>query len=120
MAGLARELRWVDAADVDDPDALAVYVEWAEQLESTNPYAAGYLPIPDPGSYMLAAVVDDGETVCETCVRDASNPLRPAESPAGHGGDGWVVIGWTHSGEVDTPEWCAHCGREWTGLELDA
>ena len=25
------------------------------------------------------------------------------------------IVAWTHSGDVDGPEWCDHCGREWTG-----
>jgi len=125
VSRLARELEndAADAARSDDPavsaDArdLAELARWAETLAETNPYAAGYLPVPDSGGYMLAAVTDDGGTLCEWCVVDPGNPCHP--SADGNDGDGWAVVAWTHSGDVDGPEWCDHCGREWTGHNPD-
>ena len=120
---LARELS--DAATYahgsDDPTAaadagpLAALAAWAGALEEVNPYAAGYLPVPDPCSYMLAAVTDDGGTLCERCTVDPSNPCHP--SGPDNDGDGWAIVGWIHSGELDGQDLCDHCGREWTGHE---
>ena len=112
-----------DARGSDDPsvaadaEPLAELAAWAETLAETNPYAAGYLPVPDSGSCMVAAITDDGGTLCERCTVDPSNPCHP--SGPGYDGDGWAIAGWSHSGEVDGQEWCVHCGREWTGHEPD-
>lgn len=112
-----------DARGSDDPtvaadaEPLAELAAWAETLAETNPYAAGYLTVPDSGSYMLAAVTDDGGTLCESCTVNPGNPCHP--SGPGNDGDGWAIVGWIHSGEVDGQEWCDHCGREWTGHEPD-
>ena len=103
-----------DPAVAADAEPLAELAAWAETLAETNPYAAGYLPVPDSGSYMLAAVTDDGGTLCERCTVDPSNPCHP--STPGNDGDGWAIVGWCHSGELDGPDHCDHCGREWTGL----
>lgn len=108
--GLAYELR--DTGQ--DDERRAALKEWADDLLTVNPYAAGWLETPDPGNYLLAAVTDDGDTLCERCVRDASNPVYPASWRDG-AGDGWGVVGWTTSGETDGLEYCAHCGRDWTG-----
>lgn len=132
VSRLAREL--ADAADdahgsdestvAADAEPLAALAVWAETLAETNPYAAGYLPVPDSGGYLLAAVTDDGGTLCKWCVVDPGNPCHPsADGNEGDGGDGWAVVAWTYSGEVDGCDWCGHCGREWTGhddAEVDA
>lgn len=78
-----------------------------------NPFATGLADIPDSMGYALAAVTTDGGTLCERCVADPSNPVHidPSDN------DGWGVVGWTHSGETDDPDYCDHCGREWTGHE---
>ncbi len=123
VSRLARELSdaAADAHGSDDPivaadaEPLAELAAWAEALAETNPYAAGYLPVPDPGSYALAAVVDDGGTLCGWCVIDPGNPCHP--SADGHDDDGWAIVGWLHSGDVEGQEWCDHCSREWTGHE---
>lgn len=63
--------------------------------------------IPDTGSYIGFAVMDDGEVLCVSCVRDRSNPVH-----VGGDADGWRIDGWDHSGTVDDyPVVCAHCGR---------
>ena len=118
LSDAAADARGSDDATVTaDAEPLAALAAWAEALAELNPYAAGYLPVPDPGSYMLAAVTDDGGTLCERCTVDPSNPCHP--SADGNDGDGWAIAGWSHSGEVDGQDWCDHCGREWTGHEPD-
>lgn len=86
-------------------------------LELGNPYADGTVGTPDSLGYALAAVLEDGDTLCHACLRDPSSPVHPA---GWSDGDGWTVVGWTYSGECGEPEYCGHCGEEWTGLEGDA
>ena len=118
LSDAAADARGSDDATVTaDAEPLAALAAWAGALAELNPYAAGYLPVPDPGSYMLAAITDDGGTLCERCTVDPSNPCHP--SADGNDGDGWAIVGWSYSGEVDGQEWCDHCGREWTGHEPD-
>jgi hypothetical protein len=62
--------------------------------------------IPETMSYTPFAIMDDGENLCVTCVRDESNPVHDDEPD-----DGWRIIGWSHSGEVEEEQICAHCGR---------
>ena len=82
-----------------------------------NPYAAGLVDVPDVvGCYALAAVTDDGATLCERCVVDPSNPVHPA-NPEDRYPDGWGVAARITSGHLDGADWCDHCGREWTGHE---
>jgi hypothetical protein len=70
--------------------------------DNTNPRR-----IPDTGSYIPFAVMDDGESLCSRCVADETNPVH-----VGGDADGWRIEGWSHSGEVDgTEERCAHCNR---------
>ena len=88
-----------------------------ELADLGNPYAAGLVDVPDVvGGYALAAVTDDGATLCETCAVDPANPVHPA-IPGDRYPDGWGVAAWITSGDLDGPEWCDHCGREWTGHE---
>jgi hypothetical protein len=63
--------------------------------------------IPDMmGGYRLIAIMDDGGALCETCVRDESNPVHA------HGdADGWRVDGWSTTGETDDYTACDHCGK---------
>lgn len=68
------------------------------------------------GGYVWAAVMDDGELLCERCVlenyrqvfRDTRDGYRT----------GWNFAGLTNSGEADAGEFaiCAHCARTlWEG-----
>lgn len=62
---------------------------------------------PETLAYIPFAIMDDGETLCTRCVADESNPIH-GDAP----NDGWRLIGWDHSGNVDTePVICAHCSR---------
>lgn len=64
--------------------------------------------VPDAGGYVPFAVMDDGGTLCAACVNDPSNPVHTDRTLS----DGWQVIGWDHSGNVDTDTVsCDHCGR---------
>lgn len=67
----------------------------------------GARTVPDTGSYIPFAVMDDGGTLCTRCVVDRSNPVH-----LNGNADGWRVEGWDHSGNVDTDAViCDHCGR---------
>ena len=94
--------------------AILAAVHAAHDLpELGNPYAVGLVDVPDPWGASLAAVTDDGDTLCERCVVDPANPLHPDDGSA----DGWGVVGWVTSRDTDGPDACGHCGREWTGHE---
>ena len=67
------------------------------------------------GGYVWYAVTDDGELLCATCVRE--NWRQIVASTREHAADGWEIIGVTHSGEVEEPENCAHCGKELSWIE---
>lgn len=74
---------------------------------STNPYADG-TGIPDVfGGVALFAVMDDGGTLCESCVRDPSNPVHPFSNPP----DGWGVVGFDTTDNTDSGVTCDHCSR---------
>ena len=63
--------------------------------------------IPDIfGGVRLIAIMDDGESLCETCVRDQTNPVH-----RGGDGDGWRIEGWTTTGDLEEPDHCAHCNK---------
>lgn len=79
------------------------------------PYAATAIGLPDSMGYAVAAITDDGATLCHACATDPANPVHPADDSR----DGWGIAGWTYSGEMDGPDWCDHCGRDWTGLTED-
>ena len=68
--------------------------------------------LPETGGYVPFAIMDDGETLCRRCVADESNPVHADPNYR----DGWCVIGWDHSGNVDSiePIYCAHCYQEVT------
>lgn len=67
--------------------------------------------VPDMfGGYMLMAITDDGDTLCEFCVIDPTNPVWES-SPLASDGDGWGVVGWDSSASTDEGYNCAHCNR---------
>lgn len=69
--------------------------------------------VPDTMGYIPIAVTDDGDVLCEACVLDPTNPVHEHDyAKHSSGGDGWGVIAWTHSGEVEGPEHCSHCHKE--------
>lgn len=89
-----------------------------------NPFAGAKLSvesksgavIPDAGGYDVFAVMDDGDVLCRACVLDPTNPVHDERSTFGSnrwtGSDGWGVIAFDHTGNLDEPEHCAHCAKE--------
>ena len=63
-----------------------------------------------PGGYLLAAVMNDGESVCPDCVRE--NYRTIAHSTRHEMRDGWQCIGLECAANVDSMGLCAHCGRD--------
>jgi hypothetical protein len=78
---------------------------------TTNIFAGG-TGVPDPGGYTIAALMDDGEALCESCLIDPTNPVHILGDD-----DGWRWVAWMTSGEAEEPDHCAHCSKEWTGLD---
>lgn len=74
----------------------------------TNQYPVN--DIPDAMGYALIAYTDDGDMLCEVCVRESTNPVHKSEMGE-YTGDGWGVIGWGHSGDTDTCFDCGHCNK---------
>ncbi len=66
--------------------------------------------VPDCQGYLPIAVTDDGDTLCEQCVLDPTNPVHVA-GPNDSYPDGWGVAGWIHSGACESLTVCAHCYR---------
>ena len=63
------------------------------------------------GGYRWAMVADDGELVCETCVR--ANYRQIFRDTRDNARSGWACAGIIHSGEHEgAAEYCAHCSRE--------
>lgn len=63
--------------------------------------------------YSWAAIMADGELVCESCVRENyravfTSTKRPG---AARTDEQWQCIGLTNSGEAETDEHCAHCHK---------
>lgn len=59
-----------------------------------------------PGGYEMFYVTDDGGVLCAECV-NAERVLIAESDP----GDGWYVIGHSHTGETDEGVQCDHCYR---------
>lgn len=76
----------------------------------TNQYPPA--KVPDTMGYTPYAITDDGDVLCETCVLDPTNPVHDHDVNARSGGDGWGIIGWGHSGDLEEPENCSHCNKE--------
>lgn len=62
------------------------------------------------GGYVWAAVMDDSELVCVPCLR-ANYRLVYRETVSADMPHGWTVQGFANSGESESTEMCAHCGR---------
>ena len=79
----------------------------SEQSERTNRYPADL--IPDLfGGQVLIAWMDDGGSLCESCVRDETNPVHIATNDEI---DGWGIIGWDGSSNYEDLLVCDHCGK---------
>ena len=102
---------WVELDSEDLLGADRSAVEHLADLYSSNPYASGVLPIPGAMAYTLFGVTDDGACLCEGCIRDADNPVHPAD-PSNV--DGWGIAGWDCSANVEDDLYCDHCNRDLT------
>jgi hypothetical protein len=63
--------------------------------------------------------MDDGELLCHACVLHPHNPVRDERANFEQAPtfdafvrDGWGVIAFDHTGNLDEPEHCAHCNKE--------
>jgi hypothetical protein len=63
------------------------------------------------GGYRWAAVMIDGELICEKCAALPNNYRLMYRATKTRDGSGWECVGITHSGESEEPEYCAHCYR---------
>ncbi len=59
--------------------------------------------------YSWAAVMADGEMLCERCVRE--NYRQCYRETRDESQSDWACVGLTHSGESEEPATCAHCNR---------
>ena len=99
--------------DSDDPEAVILDYASDEEALRLLPYLTNrYLPrwIPEPGLGSLIAVLDDGDSLCEKCVRHSDTPVHRWGSP-----DGWQIVAWTTTGESDEAELCCHCSETLVG-----
>ena len=61
------------------------------------------------GGYTWAALMDDGELVCVTCIR--ANYRQVFRSTRDYRTEGWSVRALAYSGESESTEHCAHCNK---------
>ena len=59
--------------------------------------------------YSWAAVMADGELMCERCVRE--NYRQCYRETRDESQSDWACIGLTNSGETEEPASCVHCNR---------
>jgi hypothetical protein len=62
------------------------------------------------GGYRWYLGMDDGELLCEPCVRENFREILDATrfNPEK---SGWQSTSLINSGEIETPQFCAHCGK---------
>ena len=72
------------------------------------------------GGYRWAAVMTDGELVCERCAATPENYRLMYRATKTRDGSDWECVGITHSGESETTEACANCDRTIWDHEPDA
>lgn len=66
--------------------------------------------------YRWMVVCADGELVCEPCAAEnARQMLRATRAPGTN--PQWECVGLANSGEAETNETCAHCGRVYFEVE---
>jgi hypothetical protein len=81
----------------------------SEALEALRTLARGRVH----GGYAWAAVLSDGECLCESCVRSEYRAVFKATRDRDT--SGWAVQGITHSGESESDEHCCNCSAAiWT------
>lgn len=59
------------------------------------------------GGYERFAIMNDGETLYIPCVNDPDNPTHTDPELR----DGWLIEGYSHTGETCELEICVHCSR---------
>jgi hypothetical protein len=86
-----------------------------DEEEPTNPFYREPDLVPDAGGYDVFAVMDDGDVLCRKCVLDPTNPVHDERSVQGLttiNSDGWGVVAFEHTGNLEEPECCSHCNKE--------
>lgn len=63
-----------------------------------------------PGGYEMALVTSDGALLCYDCVGSNFAEISAAFRSRNRTG-GWYPAGWTHTGEMEESEQCAHCNK---------
>lgn len=92
------------------PEGSAYTIQFASADLIVNEYPQD--EIPEPGGYNLIAVMDDGDVLCEWCVRDPFNPIEDRRKDHHAGGyTGWGLVGWSTTGDTDSYTVCANCNR---------
>jgi hypothetical protein len=62
--------------------------------------------------YRWAMVADDGQYICEKCVRENYRTIYKATRwPKTRPNSGWQCIGVENSGDCEDEGWCAHCDK---------
>ena len=62
------------------------------------------------GGYKWYGVTDDSALLCVPCMRDNYRQVfRATSDPADHSGG--AIRGYTNSGEIESPDFCAHCNK---------
>lgn len=74
------------------------------------------------GGYRWMAVMADGSMICEACTRKEYKLIYRATAYPHTAPDNaqWECVGITNSGESETNEYCAHCGRLYFECEPSA
>ena len=62
------------------------------------------------GGYAWYGVTSDFELVCVPCLRAHYRQVFRATRDGDS--NGWCLVGYTNSGEIEDMESCVHCGRE--------
>lgn len=113
MPGMSAYDRWLTTPPEDRWQAPEDEVEINEP---TNPFWREPDLVPDAGGYGVYAVMDDGDVLCRACTVDPTNPVHDERQTFGSNQwtspDGWGVIAFGHTGELEEPEHCAHCNKE--------
>ncbi len=109
----------VDMPEMPEPcpvcDGVGTHGEGCSRL-TDNPFARDASLVPDAGGYGVFAVMDDGDVLCRKCVVDPTNPVHDERNTFATnrwpGSDGWGLVAFDHTGNLEDYEVCAHCGGE--------
>lgn len=103
---------WFDGYEADCP------LRGREMSDKVNMFPVR--DIPGRWGYALIALMDDGGTLCESCLRDPSNPVHDAQT-VDRWHDGWGVVGFMFMSPGDCEDLivCNHCGRVLVEVDAD-